>query len=143
LDCARGEMENVLKHPVLDLPADKLSTHFLASNQLRLWLASFADQLLDRLRTLGWQGTELARATARTGSTRRAACLRAVRGRSWRGRRRGRATAGSLRWKLLKVAAQATLGGRRGCIQFSITYLRPDLFRLGHARLMQLAPADG
>jgi hypothetical protein len=60
-------MENVLKHQVLDLPADKLSTHFLASNQLRLWLAGFADQLLDRLRTLGCPGTVLTRATARPG----------------------------------------------------------------------------
>jgi len=63
LYCARGEMENVLKHPVLDLQADKLSTHFLASNQLRLWLAGFAYQLLKRQRTLGCHGTELARAT--------------------------------------------------------------------------------
>jgi hypothetical protein len=60
-------MENVLKHPVLDLPADKLSTRFLASNQLRLWLAGFADQLLDRLRTVGCHGTDLPRATARPG----------------------------------------------------------------------------
>jgi len=64
LYCARGEMENVLKQQVLDLEADKLSTHFLASNQLRLWLASFAYLLLERLRSLGCHGTELARASA-------------------------------------------------------------------------------
>ena len=39
LYCARGEMENVLKQQTLDLQADRLSTHHLASNQLRLWLA--------------------------------------------------------------------------------------------------------
>ena len=114
LYCARGEMENVLKQQVLDLEADKLSTHFLASNQLRLWLASFAYLFLERLRALGCHGTELARATA-----------------------------GSIRLKLLKVAAQVTVSVRRVYIQLSSAYPQPDLFRLCHARLMQLAPADG
>ena len=35
--CARGEMGNVLKQQVPELEADKMSTHYLASNQLRLW----------------------------------------------------------------------------------------------------------
>ena len=35
--CARGECENVLKQQVLDLHADRMSTHHMASNQLRLW----------------------------------------------------------------------------------------------------------
>ena len=112
--CARGEMENVLKQQVLDLEADKLSTHFLASNQLRLWLASFAYLLLERLRAWGCHGTELARATV-----------------------------GTLRLKLLKVAARVTVSVRRVYLQLSSAYLRPDLFRLCHARLMQLTPADG
>ena len=114
LYCARGEMENVLKQQVLDLEADKLSTHFLASNQLRLWLASFAYLLLERLRTLGCYGTELARATA-----------------------------GTIRLKLLKVAARVTVSVRRVYIQLSSSFPRQDLFRLCHARLMRLAPADG
>jgi hypothetical protein len=114
LYCARGEMENVLKQQVLDLEADKLSTHFLASNQLRLWLASFAYLLVERLRALGCHGTELARATV-----------------------------GSLRLKLLKVAARVTVSVRRVYIQLSSAYPRPDLFRLCHARLMQLTSADG
>src|SRR5262249_10528153 len=46
LYCARGEMENVLKQQVLDLQADRMSTHYLASNQLRLWLAIFAYLLM-------------------------------------------------------------------------------------------------
>ena len=112
--CARGQMENVLKQQTLDLAADTLSTHHMVSNQLRLWLASFAYLLLERLRTLGCHGTELARATA-----------------------------GSLRVKLLKVAARVTVSVRRVYVQLSSAYLRPDLFRLCHARLMQLAPADG
>jgi len=35
---------------------NRLSTHYLASNQLRLWLATFAYLLLERVRTLGWVG---------------------------------------------------------------------------------------
>jgi hypothetical protein len=112
--CARGEMENVLKQQVLDLEADKLSTHFPESNQLRLWLASFAYLLRERLRAWGCHGTELARATV-----------------------------GTLRLKLLKVAAGVTVTVRRVYLQLSSAYLRPDLFRLCHARLMQLTPADG
>jgi len=112
--CARGEMENVLKQQVLDLEADKMSTHYLASNQLRLWLAAFAYRLLERVRALGCHGTELARATA-----------------------------GSIRLKLLKVAARVTVSVRRVYIQLSGAYPRQDLFRLCHARLMRLAPMDG
>ncbi len=112
--CARGEMENVLKQQVLDLEADKLSTHFLESNQLRLWLASFAYLLLERLRAWGCHRTELARATV-----------------------------GTLRLKLLKVAARVTVSVPRVYLQLSSAYPRPDLFRLCHARLMQLTPADG
>ena len=107
-------MENVLKQQVLDLDADRLSTHYLASNQLRLWLAAFAYMLLERVRALGCRGTELARATV-----------------------------GSIRLKLLKVAAEVTVSVRRVYIQLSSAYPRQDLFRLCHARLMKLAPADG
>jgi len=77
LYCARGQMENVLKQQVLDLGADRMSTHHLASNQLRLWLAALAYLLLERLRAVGCHGTQLARATA-----------------------------GTIRLKLLKIAAQ-------------------------------------
>jgi hypothetical protein len=77
LYCGRGEMENMLKQQTLDLRADRMSTHYLASNQLRLGLAALAYLLLERLRALGLGGTELARATA-----------------------------GSVRLKLLKVAGQ-------------------------------------
>lgn len=75
--CARGDMENQLKQQVLDVQADRLSTHHLGSNQLRLWWSTLAYLLLERMRAVGLAGTELAHATA-----------------------------GSLRLKLLKVAAQ-------------------------------------
>ena len=59
LYCARGEMENMLKQQTLDLRADRMSTHYLASNQLRLWLATLAYLLLERMRALGLAGTRL------------------------------------------------------------------------------------
>ena len=48
---------------MLDLKADRLSTRRLASSQLRLWLATLAYLLLERVRTLALAGTELERAT--------------------------------------------------------------------------------
>lgn len=111
LYCARGQMENVLKQQVLDLAADRMSTHHLASNQLRLWLAAFAYLLLERLRAIGCRGTELARATV-----------------------------GTIRLRLLKVAAQVTVSVRRVHIQLSSAYPLADLFRLCHRRVMALAP---
>jgi len=114
LYCARGEMENVLKQQVLDLRADRMSTHYMASNQLRLWLAAFAYLLLERMRTIGLAGTELARATA-----------------------------GSIRLKLLKVAGQVRVSVRRVYVQLSSAFPLQALFRLCHQRLMALAPASG
>ena len=114
LYCARGDMENQLKQQVLDLQADRLSTHYLASNQLRLWLATLGYLLLERLRTLGLAGTDLARATV-----------------------------GSVRLKLLKVAAQVRVSVRRVYVQLSSAYPLQELFRLCHRRLMRLAPASG
>lgn len=110
LYCARGEMENVLKQQVLDLEADRMSTHYLASNQLRLWLATFAYLLMERVRTLGLAGTELASATA-----------------------------GSVRLKLLKVAAQVSVSVRRVYVQLSSAFPMQEIFRLCHQRLMRSA----
>jgi hypothetical protein len=39
--CARGNMENQIKQQYLDLHADRTSTHWMASNQLRLWFSAF------------------------------------------------------------------------------------------------------
>ena len=114
LYCARGEMENVLKQQVLDLRADRMSTHYLASNQLRLWLAAFAYLLLERLRTWGLAGTELAQATV-----------------------------GSVRRKLLKVAAQVRVSVRRVYVQLSSAYPWQALFRRCQRRLLTQAPASG
>jgi hypothetical protein len=113
LYCARGEMENVLKQQTLDLQADRMSTHYLASNQLRLWLSALAYLLLERVRTWGLAGTELAQATV-----------------------------GSIRLKLLKVAAQVRVSVRRVYVQLSSAYPLQTLFRLCQRRLLALAPAS-
>jgi hypothetical protein len=109
LYCARGEMENVLKQQTLDLAADRMSTHHLASNQLRLWFATFAYLLMERVRALGLRGTELANATM-----------------------------GSVRLKLLKVAAQVRVSVRRVYVQLSSAWPGQEIFRLCHRRLMSL-----
>lgn len=64
--CLRGEMEHRIKEPQMGLLADRTSCHGWWANQFRLLLASFAYVLVERLRTLGLAGTELARAQART-----------------------------------------------------------------------------
>lgn len=112
--CARGQMENVIKQQLLDLKADRLSTHYLGSNQLRLWLSALAYLLLERVRTLGCAGTELAVATV-----------------------------GTVRLKLLKVAAAVRLSVRRVHVQLSSAYPLQNLFALCHRRLMRLATASG
>src|ERR1039458_9016260 len=114
LYCARGDMENKLKQQVLDLHADRMSTHYMASNQFRLWEAMFAYLLLERLRTQGLSGTELERATA-----------------------------GSLRLKLLKIAAQVRVSVRRVYVQMSSAFPLQELFALCHRRLMRLAAPAG
>lgn len=112
--CERGNMENVLKQQVLDLQADRLSTHGMATNQLRLWLATFAYLLLERIRALGLHGTELAHATA-----------------------------GTIRLKLLKVAAAVKISVRRVYVQFCSAFPMQDIFRICQDRLLKLANSSG
>jgi Transposase DDE domain group 1 len=93
LYCARGEMENRIKEQQLCLFADRTSSHNLASNQLRLWFSSVAYILLNELRRLGLQGTELARARCDT-----------------------------LRTKLLKIGAQIRVTVRRVWVHLASSY---------------------
>jgi hypothetical protein len=65
LYCARGEMENRVKEQ-FQLFADRTSTHWLWSNQLRLSLSAFAYVLIDTLRRVGLPGTEMAQAEVQT-----------------------------------------------------------------------------
>jgi Transposase DDE domain group 1 len=64
--CARGEMENRIKECQIDLFADRTSTATMKANQLRLWFASMAYVLLDSLRRIALQATDLADATCGT-----------------------------------------------------------------------------
>ena len=82
--CQRGEAENRIKEAQIGLFATRTSCHVLRSNQLRMLLAALGYVLIERLRALALQGTELATAQADT-----------------------------LRIKLLKVAAVVTRNTRR------------------------------
>jgi len=62
LYCARGEMENRIKEQQLDLFADRTSCHRWWPNQFRLLLSSLAYLLLETIRRVALQGTELAHA---------------------------------------------------------------------------------
>jgi Transposase DDE domain group 1 len=65
LYCQRGEMEKRVKEQ-FQLFSDRLSTHWLWSNQRRLSLSAFAYVLIDTLRRVGLPGTEMAQAEANT-----------------------------------------------------------------------------
>jgi hypothetical protein len=99
LYCARGQAENQIKQMTLDLHSGRTSTHYLSSNQLRLWLSAFAYLLLERMRALGLRGTALARASL-----------------------------GTVRSKLLKVAALLTVSVRRVYVQLSSAFPLQRLF---------------
>jgi hypothetical protein len=99
LYCARGEMENRIKECQLDLFADRTSTATFRANQLRLWLSSFAYVLIDTLRRVALQSTDLANATV-----------------------------GSIRLKLLKIGAVITVSVRRVKVAMSSAFPHQALF---------------
>jgi len=106
LYCARGEMENRIKEQQLDLFADRTSCHRWWPNQFRLLLSSLAYMLLEAIRRLALQGTELANAYV-----------------------------GTLRLKLLKVGAIILRNTRRIRFLLSSAYPHQRLFFLVADRL--------
>jgi hypothetical protein len=108
--CARGEMENRIKECQLDLFADRTSAASLRANQLRLWFASLAYVLVTALRRLALQGTELAKATA-----------------------------GTIRLKLLKLGALVTVSVRRVKIAIASACPLKSVFAQAHRRLCSAA----
>ncbi len=98
--CARGEMENRIKEQQLGLFSDRTSCHDWWPNQFRLLLSSCAYVLLEALRRLGLQSTELARAQV-----------------------------GTIRLKLLKIGAVITRNTRRVRIWFSSAFPLKHLFK--------------
>jgi hypothetical protein len=66
LYCQRGEAENRIKETQLDLFGTRASSHRFLSNWLRVMFAALAYTLMQRLRTIALANTDLARATAAT-----------------------------------------------------------------------------
>ena len=97
--CERGQAENRIKQMTLDLQSDRTSTHWLSSNQMRLWFSAFAYLLLERLRAWGLRGSALERATL-----------------------------GTVRLRLLKVAAQVKVSVRRVYVQLCSAFPLQALF---------------
>jgi hypothetical protein len=64
--CARGEMENRLKEQQLGLFSDRTSAHGWWANQLRVLWSAAAHVLMETLRRVALEGTELARAQVGT-----------------------------------------------------------------------------
>jgi hypothetical protein len=106
LYCARGEMENRIKEQQLDLFADRTSCHAWWPNQFRLLLSSLAYTLLEAIRRLALDGTELANAYV-----------------------------GTIRLKLLKIGAVITRNTRRIRFLLSSAYPYQRLFAHVAARL--------
>jgi len=77
-------LENRIKECQLDLFADRTSTRTMTANQLRLWFASMAYVLVNSLRGMALQTTDLADATC-----------------------------GTIRRKLFKIGALVTISARR------------------------------
>jgi hypothetical protein len=105
LYCARGEMENRIKEQLM-LFADRTSTAYLRSNQIRLYFSSVAYLLMQALRRLGLPGTEWARAQCTT-----------------------------LRVKLLKIGALIRITVRKVWVSMAGGYPYAERFRQVYAQL--------
>ena len=99
-------MENRIKECQLDLFADRTSCAAMRSNQLRLWLASFAYVLLSALRRLGLADTRFENATC-----------------------------GTIRLKLLKIGAQVKVSVRRILFSMASAFPYVHEFTAAHAAL--------
>lgn len=97
--CARGEMENRIKEQQLGLFSDRTSSHGWWANQFRVLLSAAAYVLVETIRRVGLQGTELARAQVTT-----------------------------IRLKLLKIGTVIVRNTRRIRLLLSSTYPYQELF---------------
>jgi len=98
--CARGEMENRIKEQQLMLFSDRTSTHWMRSNQIRLWFSSVAYVLVNALRRGALMGTEMARAQC-----------------------------GTIRLKLLKIGAQIRVTVRKVWVSLAEGFPYLGVFR--------------
>ena len=106
--CQRGEAENRIKEQQLDLFAGRTSCHRFAANQFRLLLSSAAYLLVQALRRTALAGTELAEAQV-----------------------------GTIRLKLLKVAARVAISARRVVFHLASSYPYQGLFERTCRRLAE------
>ncbi len=106
LYCQRGEMENRIKECQLDMFADRTSCHDWWPNQFRLILSSLAYGLIEAIRRLALEGTDMARAQA-----------------------------GTIRLKLLKIGAVVIRNTRRVSLHLSTACPDKALFHLAAAKL--------
>ena len=111
LYCARGDMENRIKEQQLYLFADRTSTQWMDSNQIRLWFSSVAYVLVQALRRMGLKGTKLAKAQCHT-----------------------------IRLKLLKIGAIVRTSVRKVWVSFSEAYPYADIFRRVVANIRRWRP---
>jgi hypothetical protein len=111
LYCARGEAENRIKEAQLDLFGTRASCQKFRANQLRLLLAALAYTLMQRLRALCLRGTVLERATAAT-----------------------------IRVRLLKFAAAVVRNTRRIGIMLASHHPLREVFALAARRLTNVVP---
>ena len=111
LYCQRGEAENRIKETQLDLFGTRASCHKFRANQFRLLLAALAYTLMQRLRALALQGSELARACAAT-----------------------------IRTRLLKIGVGVLRNSRRVRLLFASHHPLRELFALAAARLAAASP---
>ena len=108
---ARGEAENRIKEQQLHLFADRTSAGTMRANQIRLFFSSVAYTLLNALRRLGLQGTELAEAQCQT-----------------------------IRLKLLKIGALVRVTVRKVWVHLASGCPYAEVFRRVHAKLTAIRP---
>jgi hypothetical protein len=99
LYCQRGEAENRIKETQLDLFGTRASSHRFLANWLRVMFAALAYTLMHRLRAIALANTDLSRATAAT-----------------------------IRVKLLKIGAAVIRNSRRVRILFASHHPMRDTF---------------
>jgi len=111
LYCQRGEAENRIKEAQLDLFGTRASCSRFIANQFRLLLAALAYTLMQRLRALALQATELERASAAT-----------------------------IRVRLLKIGAAILRNTRRVRVMMASHHPLRELFATAAVRLAALGP---
>jgi len=109
--CARGDMENRIKEQQLALFADRTSTSWMRSNQIRLYYSSIAYCLMQALRQMGLAGTEMAKAQCQT-----------------------------IRLRLLKIGAQVRITVRKVWVSLAAGYPWANLFAEVYHNLEELQP---